>query len=279
MKLPGTWMTFAMACFWPVAAFAQLQLVPDKEPQRVFAGDARQIVLVWHNGGDPIFAGEIRARILQTSSATAVQVSEAPWKKLQVLPLQTVLESAQVDFPVVKAETKFLIQWLENTNHIIGKTEVLVYPTNLLAELKPLAGGEALGVFDPLNQLKPLLKNLKLEFTDLENSGLEYFSGRLAIVGPFQSQAKMREGLAGQIPMLAKKGAAVVWIQPPPEKRDKLTPSFYSVPESTNAVVVVQPELVANLPDNPQAQLNLIYFCKLALQPEPFRLPKSTLQP
>jgi hypothetical protein len=79
--------------------------------------------------------------------------------------------------------------------------------------------------------------------------------------------------------MLAKKGAAVVWIQPPPEKRDKLTPSFYSVPESTNAVVVVQPELVANLPDNPQAQLNLIYFCKLALQPEPFRLPKSTLQP
>jgi len=269
-------MTFAMACFWPVAAFAQLQLVPDKEPQQVFAGEGRQIATVWRNGGDQIFEGEIHARILQTSSATVVQVGEVPWKKLQVLPQQTVLESAQLDFPAVKAETKFLVQWLENTNRVIGKTEVLVYPTNLLAELKPLAGDEPLGAFDPLNQLKPLLKNLKLAFTDLENSGLENFSGRLAIVGPFQSQAKMREGLVGQIQTLAKKGAAVVWLQPPPEKRDKLAPSFYSVPESTNAVVVVQPELVANLPDNPQAQLNLIYFCKLALQPEALHLPNST---
>lgn len=272
-------MTFAIIGFWPVAAFAQLQLVPDNEPQRVFAGEARQVATVWHNGGYQMFASEIRARILQTSSATAVQVSEAPWKKLQVLPLQTVLESAQLDFPAVKAETKFLVQWLENTNRVIGKTEVLVYPTNLLADLKLLAGDEALGIFDPQNQLKPLLKNLKLSFTDLENSGLEYFSGRLAIIGPFQSQAKMREGLAGQIQSLAKKGVAIVWIQPPPEKRNKLAPSFYSVPESTNTVVLVQPELVANLADKPQAQLNLIYFCKLALQPEPLRLPKSTLQP
>jgi hypothetical protein len=279
MKLPGTWMTFAMACFWPAAAFAQLQLVSDKEPQRVFAGDSRQIAVVWRNDGEPIFEGEIRTRILQTTSTTAVQTGEVPWKKLQVLPQQTVLESAQLDFPAVKAETKFLIQWLEGTNLIIGKTEVLVYPTNLLAELKPLAGGEALGVFDPQNQLKPLLKNLKLTFTDLENFDLENFSGRLAIVGPFQSQAKMREGLAGQIQALAKKGAAIVWLRPPPGRRDKLSPSFYSVTESTNAVVVVQPELVANLPGNPQAQLNLIYFCKLALQPEPLRLPKSTIQP
>lgn len=270
---------FTMACFWPVAAFAQLQLVPDKEPQRVFAGDSRQVATVWHNGGDLMFAGEIWVRILQTSSATAVQVGEVPWKILSMLPQQTVLESAQLDFPAVKAETKFVLQWLENTNHVIGKTEVLVYPTNLLAELKPLADGEALAVFDPLNQLKPLLKNLKLTFTDLENFDLENFSGRLAIFGPFQSQAKMREGLAGQIQTLSKKGAAIVWLQPPPEKRDRLAPSFYSVTESTNAVVIVQPELVANLPDNPQAQLNLIYFCKLALQPEPFRLPKSTVQP
>lgn len=272
-------MTLAIACFWPTAIFAQVQLLPDKEPQQVFAGVARQIAVVWHNGGDQIFAGEIRARILQTSSATAVQVGEAPWKALQVLPQQTVLESASLAFPEVKSETKFLVQWLENTNHVIGKTEVLIYPTNLLAELKPLAGEEPLGVFDPQNRLKPLLKNLKLEFTDLENSRLEYFSGRLAIVGPFQSVAKMREGLASQIQALAKKGTAVVWIQPPPVKRDKLAPSFYSVTESTNAVVVVQPELVANLADDPQSQLNLIYLCKLALQPEPVHLPDLTIQP
>ncbi len=157
--------------------------------------------------------------------------------------------------------------------------EVWVYPTNLLAELKPLAGDQALGVFDPQNQLKPLLKNLKLEFTDLENLDLENFSGRLAIIGPFQSQAQMRDGLAKQIQALAKKGAAIVWLQPPPEKRSRLQPSFYSVSMNTNAVVVVQPELVADLPDNPQSQLNLVYFCKLALHPQPPALPDLAAQP
>jgi hypothetical protein len=273
MKLRGTWMTLLMACFWPAGAFAQLQLVPDKEPQSVFAGDARKITTVWHNAGDKTATAEIRARLIQTSSATVVQVGEVPWKQLQVLPRQTVLESAQRDFPAVKAETKFLVQWLENSNNIIGKTEVLVYPTNLLAELKPLAGDEPLGVFDPQNQLKPLLTNLKIDFVNLENSDLETFPGKLAVVGPFQSQAKMRDGLADQIKSLAKKGAAIVWIQPTPEKRDKLAPSFYSVPESTNAVVVVQPELVDDLAENPQSQLNLIYYCQLALNPQPPVLP------
>jgi hypothetical protein len=279
MKLPGTWMALAMVCFWPVAVIAQLQLLPDKDLPRVFVGEARHIAVVWHNGGDKIFEGEIRMRMLQTTSATAVQSGEEAWKKLQVLPQQTVVESVRLDFPAVKAETKFLVQWLENTNHILGKTEVLVYPTNLLAELKPLAGGEALGVFDPQNQLKPLLKNLKIDFVDLENSDLENFAGKLAIIGPFQSKAQMREGLANQIKALAKMGAAIVWLQPPPGKRDKLSPSFYSVPKKQIAVVVVQPDLVEDLPDNPQSQLNLVFFCKLALHPQPPALPDFSPQP
>ncbi len=288
MKMHRTWLTLTLAGLWPVAGFAQVQLVADKATQRVFAGEARQIAVVWHNGGDQLYEGEIRARIFQTSSATAVPVSEVAWKTLRMLPQQTVLESARLDFPAVKAETKFIVQWLENTN-IIGKTEVWVYPTNLLAELKPMAGDEPLGVFDPQNQLKPLLKNLKLAFTDLENLDLENFSGRLAIVGPFPSKAKMREGLASQIQKLASKGVAIVWIQPPPApsprpspigwEREKLQPSFYSVLQNTNAMVIVQPELVSNLRDNPQSQLNLIYFCKLALQPQLPTLPDRPPQP
>jgi hypothetical protein len=51
------------------------------------------------------------------------------------------------------------------------------------------------------------------------------------------------------------------------------------VPVGTNAVVVVQPELVANLPENPQSQRNLIYFCHLALTPQPVLLPNPPPQP
>jgi hypothetical protein len=289
MRLFRTWSLLVIASCWSSVACAQLQLLPDKESQSVFAGDARKITVVWHNAGDRVVEVDVRARLYQTSSATTVLLSEVPWKKLQVLPQQTVIESAQLDFPAVKAETKFLVQWLENTNRVIGRTEVLVYPTNLLADLKVLAGGDPVGAFDPQNQLKPLLKKLQIEFVDLEDAGLDNFHGKLAIIGPFQSKTQMREGLANQIQALAKKNTAVVWIQPPAEpsprpfpirgEREKLQPSFYFVPENQIAIVIVQPDLVANLPESPRAQLNLVYFCQRALHYEPFHLPQSLTQP
>jgi len=259
-------------------ACAQLQLLPGKEPQCVFAGDARNIAVVWHNTGDKTADAEIHMRLYQTSSATAVQLSEMLWKKLQVLPQQTVIESARLDFPTVNAETKFLIQWLKNTNHVIGTTEVLVYPTNLLSELKPLAGEEPLGVLDPQNQLKPLLKNSGVDFVDLGNSELENFPGKLAIVGSFASVVQVPTGLTKRVEMLAKKGVAVVWIQPP-ENGKKLQPSFYLVPEGKGAVVIAQADLTSDLLENPESQLNLIYFCKLALHPQRLTLPDLSLQP
>jgi hypothetical protein len=281
MKCLNTWTVFVIACCWPGAALAQLQLLPDKEPQRVFAGDARTITLVWHNASDKTVDADIRARILQTSSATAIRLGEMPWKKLQVLPWQTVLESTQLDFPPVKAETKFLVQWLENSNSIIGKTEVLVYPTNLLDELNLLVdeGGKNLGVLDPQKQLKSALKNSAIKFVDLAETELDAFPGKLAIVGLCNPDDPEWNGLANRISKLARNGTPVVWIQSPPKKRDKIQPSFYIVPQTRAAVVVVQPELVADLRDNPQSQLNFIYFCKLALNPQPPALPDLSPQP
>jgi hypothetical protein len=275
----------APACFGVTTAFGQLELATDQPTQSVFAGEGRKIAVVWRNAGDKTVDVELRTRLYQTTCATAVQLSETTWKRLQVLPGQTVIESALLSFPAVKAETRFLVQWLEGTNTVLGKTEVLVYPTNLLAELKALAGDEPLGVFDPSNQLKPLLKTLKIEFVDLENSGLEDFRGKLAIVGPFESKVKMPPRLGNKIKKLAAKGMAVVWIQPPPEirlppsRREGIKPSFCTVPEGKGAVVVVQAGLVSDLSESPQAQLNLIQFARLALGPELPRLPDLTQQP
>ncbi len=263
------------------AALAQLQLLPDSQPQAVFGGGGRALELRWRNAGNETMNGDVSARLLQASSATVVRVSDSPWKKLQVLPGQTVVDSATLDFPAVKAETRFLIQWIEGVSNIVGRLEVLVYPTNLLQELKTLAGEQenALGIYDQQNQLKPLLKAVSVEFDDLEDVGLESFHGKLAIVGPFAAKKQMREGLPAQIESLAKRGVSVVWLQPPPEKRDKLSPSFYTVSAGEAAVVVAQAELVANLAEHPRSQLNLIHFARLALRPEPPRLPSLSPQP
>jgi hypothetical protein len=272
MKLVNKWLLLALAYSWPSVAPAQLQLLSNLEPQEVFAGDARTITVVWRNVGNKPFMAEIHVRVFQTTSATAIQLGESLWKKLQVLPEQTILESAQLNFPALKAETKFLVQWLENSNYVLGTTTVLVYPTNLLAELKPLAENQSLGVFDPQNQLKPLLKKTGVDFVDLGNSELEHFPGKLAILGPFSSKAQIPEGQAHRIKMLAKEGVAVVWLLPP-DADEQLQPSFYLVPEGLAVVVVAQNALVADLPTNPKSQWNLLRLCELALHPRFLTLP------
>lgn len=273
MKLLCPWLLLLATACRPGATSAQLLLLPDKESQRVFAGASRNITLIWHNAGSLADSAEIRARLYQTSSATAAPLSEKLWKKIEVLPGQTVLESVSEDFPDVNAETRFLIQWLSDGNHVIGETEVLVYPANLMGELKPLLGRGILGVLDPNNELKPLLRQNQIEFLDLAETPLEDFQGKLAVIGPFQTKAQMGEGLKQAVQRIANKSAAVVWIQPPPEPRSTIKPSFYVVREGRNPVVVVGADCLASLAGNPQSQLNLVDFCKLALNPTPFCLP------
>jgi hypothetical protein len=262
------------------AGGAQLGIVSNAEPQRIFFGEDKKISATFRNSSGEDFENEIHTRVFQTGSGTSVLLSEAPWEKLQILPNQTIIESVALNFPTVRTETRFIIQWWEGTNRMSGITEVLVYPTNLLEELKSLAGDkESLGVFDPTGQLKPLLKMTKVGFVDLDEAVLEDFQGKLAIIGPFSTKAQMREGLAQTIQKIARKGVAVVWIRPPPGPKDPIKPSFYIVPEGKGPVVVVQADLVANPAGSPQAQLNLVYFCKLALNPTPFSLLDSKTQP
>ena len=264
----------------PLASHAQLQLLSSNKPQHLFAGAADRVVVTWHNSGNVPLDLPVCTRLFQASSSTVAPLSEVPWKRLRVLPGQTVLESAALSFPAVKAETRFVIQWLDGTNDVVGTMDVLVYPPDLLKDLKPLLGEEPLGVFDPLNHLKPLLKAAKVEVDDLEDAGLERYHGKLAIIGPFATKAQMRETLANRsVKALAAKGVAVVWIQPPPDQRSELKPSFYTVPEGRGAVVVAQAELVAELGERPQAQLNLIRLARLALQPQPLQLPDLASSP
>jgi hypothetical protein len=272
-SLPWLSVVLGLVAIGPLSSRAQLQLVPDKEPQRVFSGEGRKISVLLHNAGEVPFEADFHTRLYQASTATAVLLGDVPWKHLQVGPGQTVLDAANLRFPLVKAETRFLVQWTDGATHLLGTTEVLVNPPDLLKQLKPLLNGEVLGLYDPMNQLGPLLKEVSVEFQVLEPTGLEDFSGKLAIIGPFASKARMRGDLPGKIKALAEKGVAVIWILPPPEKRQELQPSFFTVQEAKGAVVVVQAALITSLAESPQAQLNLLKFARQALHPEPSRLP------
>jgi hypothetical protein len=272
-------MLLAVAALLQPGARAQIHVLPDRETQRVFCGEGRKVLVTFHNAGDTLFDAELRTRLYQASSTKVVPLGDAPWKQLQVPAGETVIDAAALRFPPVKAETRFLVQWTEGATRLLGMTEVFVYPTNLLKDLKPLAGSEPLGVFDPQNQLKPLLKAVDVECFDLERLEWADFQGKLAIVGPFHSKAQMRGDLPSQVRTLAAKGAAVVWIEQPPEKHLELAPSYFSVQEGRGVVVVAQAGVVANLPESPQAQLSLLHLARLALHPEPPKLPSSVYGP
>ncbi|HEX9046682.1 MAG TPA: hypothetical protein VF988_06630 [Verrucomicrobiae bacterium] len=247
---------------------AQLSLLPET-PQAVFAGQDRTVNLRWHNAGMESVDVQVRARLFQSSGTLAAPLGEQPPKALRLLPQQTLLETAQLDFPTVRAETRFVVQWVTDSQQVIGRTEVLVYPTNLLTELGLLLDGGDLGLFDPQAALKPALRQNGVSFLDLMERPLDDFSGKLAVIGPFPSRAQLRGGFNGSVRHMARQGAAVVWIQPPRAPDDELRPSFYRLSLGKGALVMVQPELVADFSVNPLSQLNLIYLCKWALNPAP----------
>jgi hypothetical protein len=265
-----------------VAAGLNLQFLPGAEPLRVFGASAQKISLVVSNANNIRFDGRVHAQIFQASSATALFLGQVPWKRLQVLPRQAVLESAELDFPAAKAETRFLVQWLDDSNRVLGLTSVLVYPANLFQTFRSQLCETNFGVLDPDNELKPLLKARGVSFKDLGEMKLDDFCGKLAIIGPFASGAQVPDGLVNKIKTIAKKNVAVVWIQPPESppqsrplgwEREKIEPSFYCVQKKQAAVVVVQSGMVSDLAENPQSEVALIYFCGLALNPQPVSLP------
>lgn len=282
MKQIGTWLWMTLLVG---AARAQLQLLPDAPPQAVFGGSSgtgfqpvssHPLELRWHNAGSAETNAEITARIFQASSATAVLIGETRWKKLTVLPGQTVLESARLEFPAVNAPTKFIVKWMGGTNQILGRTEVLVFPTNLLGELKPLLDGEPLGLFDLGNELKPALKSSGVELVDLEESALEGSRCKLAVIYP---QVKPGGGSPPEARDVARVRGVAIWVLPPSKPGEEPVPSFYFRRGAKGTVVFVQPELLANFSDRPPAQLNFISLYKQALRSDSAANTNLTHQP
>jgi hypothetical protein len=241
----------------------------------LFSGAQASLLVLISNSTEHLFDSEVRLRIYQTTEAIAAVHQDKIWKKLRVSPGQTVLESLTVDIPAVKAETRFLVQFLAGTNTVLGTVDLRAFPTNLLQELQVLADNTPIGVLDSENIIQPTLSTSGLQLADLEVTGFNSFTGRLAIIGPFPAAKDIPRDFLARVKALAKRGTGIVWIQPSPSKNDPPEPSFFSMSEGRGQIVVVQAGLVSKLGLDPQSQLNLVYFCRLALRPHSLQLPGS----
>ncbi len=252
---------------------AQLERVPDAAPIAVFGGQAQRVPAIFHNPSTHSVEAEVTLRLLQAGSSTTVPVATKSWKTLRLLPGETVLESAAVDFPAVRAESRFLVRWVAGNERVLGTTDLDVHPTNLLTGLTALAGEAGVGVFDPTQRVKPLLRQAGVVFVDLERTDLEDFDGLLALFGPFAAGEPVADRLMDRLAGRCKQGLAAVWIQPPVGRRPPFEPSFYRVPLGRGAVVVAQDSLVRDLAERPDAQSNLVRLAQWPVHPQPLTLP------
>jgi hypothetical protein len=255
-------------------ALAQLELLHPEQPSAVFGGGARAVQITFRNSGERPVETSLRTRLFQLSSATRMPVAEAqPWKRLTVLGGQTVLETARLKFPEVRAITKFEVRWLDDADRAAGQTPITVYPTNLLKQLAVIVGDKLPGIFDPHEQLTPLLRALKVEFDDLtEGARLETWCGRLAILGPFDVKQPSPRELQKRAMAMAARGVNVLLLTSQHEPAD----SAVRAPHALRSAVIIRPvgtacvvnaanELVAGLATQPLAQEKLLELSRLAV--------------
>lgn len=255
---------------------SELALIPEETPVALFCGKEQTLHVRFLNGTDTSAKANLRTRLFQLSSSTLMPLSESkPWKTLELLPRQTAVEKITLSLPAVRAATRFNLTCLDEGNRMIGQVEIIGYPSGVLQRLRTVTGEGVLGVLEPDGQLKKLLKESKLEFEDLNDStDLARFQGKLAIVGPFSSPAQMTEDITRTVSERARKGLALVWIQPPNAHLPLLAPSAYMVKMEGGVVVVAQAATAANLSESPLAQLNLVRFAGWALAPDSLQLPQ-----
>ena len=230
-----------------VPAQAELVLVADETPAAIFAGQPSAIRVVFRNTGDAAVETELSTRLYQVASGVRMPVGAAQvWKKLTVLPQQTVIESFPITVPEVKTASRFQVEWAG-----LGHTEVAAYPGDLLKQFRALAGEQPVALFDPDAKLSPLLKKAGVEFTDFE---IATGAARLALVW---SEQRLPDSITGR----AKKGMAVVWV------RSQKLPAF-GLRLEAGTIMLVPAAQLAGIADSPLAQGQLVRFAELALQPE-----------
>lgn len=274
IRIPSFPLLLALA--FPLAAAAQLELIPGESGVEVFSGTNRAVVVLLKNPTAKTVEEPVRARIFQAASDTTMPVTNLSWKTLTVRAGQTVMETARLDFPVVRSATRFVVRWEGAEGRKVGVTEVLVHPPHPLSELKPMLAGKVLGVFDPDGELKPVLQSAGVPFEDLENSELRGFEGGLALIRPAAEPTKRRSGFSAEVTALVKAGLAVVWIETAPELlRSSVEPRVVFQHFGEGAMVISRARSISTFRDNAAGQVNLTRLCRVALGREPLGLPEK----
>ncbi len=202
----------------PLPLAAQLAVSAEAAVQVVFSGEPAALVVLVGNGGRETLKGGVSTRIFQLSSATRIPLGEKqPWKELEVLAGQTVRENLELTFPVLAEPALYRVEFASAAGDPLGAVPVRACPRNALQILARWSGTRPVAVRDAGGKLDDLLKKNGVTTSDLTGeAATAEFRGPLAILRSADGTAAEKERLRGIADALARRGVAVLWLQPAP---------------------------------------------------------------
>jgi hypothetical protein len=259
-----------------LATQAQLSVIPPARTPVVFAGSTQSVAVLFHNPSAGRVEVPIWFRLYQAGSATVMPLGEAQsWKRQEVLPGQTVLESVPVAFPPVRAESRCVIRWQTDAECVLGVTDAWVLPQGQLRELKTLAGDGLLGLLDAASRIRPALEEEQVPFTDLTDSAASRPPCHLAIVAETAQPESEHRRLAHNLRRWLGAGLNLVWLKPPGPASPGDTP-LQVIRPGQGTLVIANLDRLEGLANDPAAQRFLVALARLATQPTVNELSEPT---
>ncbi len=220
----------------PVAAFlflasarlavAQLTVSTDAAVQTVFSGEPAAVTVFVSNAGREPVKDAVSTRIFQLVSAAKMPLGEKqPWKEIEVLAGQTVREKIELTFPPLAEPALYRVECAGAKGGPLGGVTVRACPRMLLQTLTRLSGGQPVGVGDAGGQLAAVLKKSDVPLADLAGEAAADFHGSLALLRSADATPAESARLRALAATLAKRGVAVLWLQPAPAGAERETRS------------------------------------------------------
>jgi hypothetical protein len=266
---------FALAIVWALSSEAT-EVSPieiEHTQQAVFGGESCRIQTIFRNRTEqPVKLG-LSSRLYQASASTLAPIEESkPLRTITIEGGQAIIETIGVKLPAVRSETTFVLQW-HSEERKLGRTVIHVFPTNLLEQSPLLSAPQSVGLLDPDGHFRGAFPSNTVRLLKSVDD-FPSFDGSLLIVAPAQKQEA--QATKERVVSCAKRGAGVIWIQPPTAHEVIGLPSSYVVNVGDSHVVMAQASTVTNFAQSPRAQLTMIRLAELATGRRKLDLPKNS---
>lgn len=253
---------FGFLLFGAVARGAGISIWTEPKPSLVFARENVSVRLFVKNSDAMDRKVKLEYRVYQAATGVSAPVTDRKkWKEFALSGNQTVVETLKFSPGTVKGSTLFLLKFYEGENvPELESLPLVVYPDNLLAELKEAEKTMQLAVFDEEDLLGPTLVELGAKkAVSLEEPMVSDRPIVLFVVGPKGTD------LPKHAVDLAKWAAAVIWIRRP------VAPTFDSLPvevkrEGRMFAISAERSMFADITNSVEAQINLIRCYRAAVK-------------